>query len=189
MLCGELHQILESRPVGASEEGAMNPKISGRNLVFAAVVLAGCSAGTTTTVKAGPVSTPAWTRVHFGAASFDVPSAWPVYDLTKDPKRCVRFDVNAVYLGAQGSAPTCPARLLGRADAVQIEPVGPTAAGQLLPATSTSNARGQVLEEQPDSATTRSIVAAFPKLGVVVKASFPKDPSVAQRIIDSVDAG
>jgi hypothetical protein len=119
---------------------------------------------------------------------FDVPSNWPVYDLTKDPKRCVRFDMNAVYLGTQGTEAGCPARLLGRADAVQIEPLAPAATAHLLPAAATLNAKGQTVEQQPGSSTTRSIVATFPKLAVVVTASYPQDPSVAQRVVDSVDA-
>ncbi|MDP9075237.1 MAG: hypothetical protein M3N98_13955 [Actinomycetota bacterium] len=161
------------------------------SVVLSLVILAGCSAGAGTTISATPAPTAAWTSVHFGSAKLDVPSNWPVHDLSKDPKLCVRFDQSAVYLGRQGPEPKCPARLLGRTSAVQVQLLDPATVGQLVPAAAgagAANAKGQVHHDQPNSSTTRSIVAAFPKLGVLVTASYQQDPSVAQRIIDSVDA-
>jgi len=138
-------------------------------------------------VATGPAtSSEAWKVDRFGAMKLDAPASWPVHDLSKDSHLCVRFDVNAVYLGSQGPQPDCPARLLGRTDAVQVQPLNATATENLLPAASMVNAQGQTYQVQPDSSTTRMVVAVFPKLGVVVTASFQRDPSVAQRIIDSV---
>ncbi len=47
--------------------------------------------------KAVPVKTakPAEKTVTFAGYSVSVPASWPVYDLTKDPRRCVRYDVHA----------------------------------------------------------------------------------------------
>jgi hypothetical protein len=55
-------------------------------------------------VKAAPVNAakPARKTVTFAGYSVSVPVSWPVYDLTKDPRRCVRYDVHAVYLGSPG---------------------------------------------------------------------------------------
>ncbi len=46
--------------------------------------------------------------------TIDVPAAWPVYRLARDPSRCVRYDQNAVYLGQPGANQQCPAHLAGR---------------------------------------------------------------------------
>ena len=51
-----------------------------------------------------------------------MPSDWPVYDLSRDPSRCVRLDVHAVYLGAPGPDQRCPAHLVGHTEAVVIGP-------------------------------------------------------------------
>lgn len=61
--------------------------------------------------------------VTYGKFVFDVPESWPVYDLAREPDRCVRFDVHAVYLGRPGSDQDCPARVRGHTDAVLVEPL------------------------------------------------------------------
>ena len=72
--------------------------------------------------------TASWTpngvrTVSYHGVEFDVPAGWPVYDLAADPTTCVRFDVHAVYLGHPGADMSCPATVIGRADAVLVEPV------------------------------------------------------------------
>ena len=52
-----------------------------------------------------------------------VPDAWPVVDLATHPHTCVRFDVHAVYLGHPTGQANCPAHLVGRTDALLIEPL------------------------------------------------------------------
>ena len=63
-----------------------------------------------------------WRTVSFGGASVQVPASWPVVNLDLHPSACPRLDVHAVYLGTPGPAPHCPARLVGRTEAVQIQP-------------------------------------------------------------------
>jgi hypothetical protein len=53
-----------------------------------------------------------------------VPAGWPVYDLSSQPRTCVRFDRHAVYLGRPGAAQQCPAHAVGRTEAILIEPRG-----------------------------------------------------------------
>ena len=60
--------------------------------------------------------------VTYQGVQFDVPADWPVHDLAADPTTCVRFDVHAVYLGHPGADMACPAGIIGRADAVLVEP-------------------------------------------------------------------
>jgi hypothetical protein len=59
--------------------------------------------------------------VTFGGYTVSVPASWPVYDLTKNPRQCVRYDVHAVYLGTPGPNPDCPPDLVGRVDTVTIQ--------------------------------------------------------------------
>ena len=63
---------------------------------------------------------PAMKTVEYRGYAIRVPASWPVYSLSKNPRQCVRYDVNAVYLGTPGPNPDCPAHLVGRADTVSI---------------------------------------------------------------------
>ena len=73
--------------------------------------------------SAGPAKAagPALQTVTFGGYTVSVPASWPVYDLTRNPRQCVRYDVHAVYLGTPGPDPNCPPNLVGRVDTVTIQ--------------------------------------------------------------------
>ncbi len=60
-------------------------------------------------------------------ARVSVPASWPVYDLSRSPQTCVRFDRHAVYLGRPGVQENCPAHLVGRSEALLLEPVSAAA--------------------------------------------------------------
>ena len=83
-------------------------------------------ASLTADVKPVQAAKPGRQIVKFDGYSVSVPASWPVYDLTKDPRRCVRYDVHAVYLGTPGPDQNCPANLVGRVETVSIE--GPAVA-------------------------------------------------------------
>jgi hypothetical protein len=70
-----------------------------------------------TTAKAAAV---AMKTVEYRGYAVRVPASWPVYSLDEDPSQCVRYDVNAVYLGTPGPNQKCPAHVVGRADTVSI---------------------------------------------------------------------
>ena len=69
--------------------------------------------------------------VSYLGYTFQVPRAWPVINLTEAPTTCVRFDEHAVYLGAPGSTQNCPAKVIGRTEALLIEPATLAAATQI----------------------------------------------------------
>lgn len=73
-----------------------------------------------TNKTAAKVTATAMKTVEYRGYAIRVPATWPVYSLSKDPRRCVRYDVNAVYLGTPGPDPNCPAHLVGRADTISI---------------------------------------------------------------------
>lgn len=68
----------------------------------------------------GPATAPA-AAATFRGVTVPVPDGWAVVDLEKDPSACVRLDVRAVYLGAQGPAPRCPSRIVGRTSTLQLQ--------------------------------------------------------------------
>src|ERR1035438_9253820 len=58
--------------------------------------------------------------ISYDGLQFSVPVGWPVYWLDQNPDQCVRYDINAVYVGAPGVNQNCPAGLIGRADTISI---------------------------------------------------------------------
>ncbi|HEY2772333.1 MAG TPA: DUF1906 domain-containing protein [Solirubrobacteraceae bacterium] len=57
-----------------------------------------------------------------------VPSGWPVFQLGRDSRTCVRFNRHAVYLGSPGRDQQCPVQAVGRTEAILVQPLGPGAA-------------------------------------------------------------
>lgn len=62
--------------------------------------------------------------IDYDGYSITVPSSWPVFHLDTDPSRCVRYDIDAVYLGNPGANQNCPATLIGRAQTITITGAG-----------------------------------------------------------------
>ncbi len=122
----------------------------------------------------------------YGAAQFRVPAAWPVYDLNRDPTRCVRLDTHAVYLGSANPAARCPSRLLGRTEAVQVEPDGTAARGRAALAAAAAVAHPATAESPGAPALdNHELVRHLDSLGVVVTASYGAAASVARQIVSS----
>ncbi|WP_051107962.1 DUF1906 domain-containing protein [Actinomadura atramentaria] len=59
--------------------------------------------------------------VAYRGARIAVPAGWAVHRL--DGRRCVRFDADAVYLGRAAADADCPARVIGGAAALRVEPL------------------------------------------------------------------
>src|SRR5215469_16587177 len=104
--------------------------------------------------------------ISYAGYHFEVPSAWPVFDLTRQPLTCVRFDLHAVYLGTPAANQNCPSWLLGATEALVIG-LGP------------SVARRQTAENP----VSHRITATGP--GIVVTATFDTDPAVITGILAS----
>lgn len=76
-------------------------------------------------------------NVRYRGYLVTIPRSWPVYDLTRNPSTCVRFDRHALYLGTPSSEQRCPAHLVGRTEAILLEPLrarGPRATEAQAPA-------------------------------------------------------
>jgi hypothetical protein len=128
-----------------------------------------------TTAKTARVAAPAMKTVQYRGYAIRVPASWPVYSLSEDPSQCVRYDVNAVYLGTPGPNQNCPAHVVGRADTVSIG--GPVTPGQ--PSTSVRTAlRAAVGAKRaaPDTPAAAGTIVQDTQLGelsVAMPASAP----------------
>jgi len=105
----------------------------GRQARQPAAALAGSAALVVLVLAAG--SAPALAQAGEGMQSvsyegyhFEIPGTWPVFDLSRQPLTCVRFDLHAVYLGTPGSAQDCPAAALGHTESLLIQAVSPASA-------------------------------------------------------------
>ncbi|MGF1431130.1 glycoside hydrolase domain-containing protein [Kitasatospora sp. LaBMicrA B282] len=127
-------------------------------LVFSAAGLA----------AAGPAgaAADAGRTVSYRGTEFRVPASWPVIDLDRAPDSCVRFDRHAVYLGRPGARQHCPAHLVGRTEALSIQPAEPGAG---------SAARENPVEHEITVGTA----------AVTVTATYGADRAVVQAILDS----
>lgn len=82
-------------------------------------------------------------KVTYAGVSFRVPATWAVYDLAAEPRTCVRFDRNAVYLGVPTADQNCPARAVGRTEALLVQPTA-SVASAVRPALSSLGAQPPV---------------------------------------------
>ncbi|WP_073814390.1 glycoside hydrolase domain-containing protein [Kitasatospora sp. CB01950] len=116
-----------------------------------------------------------------------VPADWPVVDLAANPRTCVRFDVNAVYLGTPGADQDCPAHLApGRSDGLLIQPaVAGRTQGTVVPGRPIGKS---VLD---DAAAGRQIQARLGAGGLEVTATYAVSSDQVRRILEtaSLDAG
>ncbi len=134
-----------------------------------------------------PAPLPAgWQAVNYQAVRFGVPGSWPLHDLAADPARCALLDVHAVYLGHQGIDAACPARALGRSEAVQIEPLDAVSAATAELASAPATIGGEAARVDPSSATTNVIVAALPQAGVLLRVAWDQDEALARQVLATV---
>lgn len=112
-----------------------------------------------------------------------VPAGWEVHDLDRDPTRCVRYDRHAVYLGLPGPQPDCPARLVGRTEAVHIQPadrVRPAGDGRL---TRTVVHPGQLATLTIARSVDQEARLTLPEAGVTITGVYGTDPAALQRLL------
>ena len=170
--------------------------------VPASAVTAGWS-GAGGPVSGGPVSGGTKT-VHYDGYAISVPAAWPVYRLDNDPARCVRYDVNAVYLGNPGADQACPPNLIGRGATVSITAAGASGVpavrdqraavsqgglGGAFPAVSPVRRAGSLPAVQATMdqyAQDGEFHATLPHSDVSVTATYGGDPAQVETILRSM---
>ena len=110
--------------------------------------------------------------VRYRGVEFTVPGDWPVYDLEADPSTCVRFDVHAVYLGHPGADMRCPAVVVGRADAVLVEPAEGSTVAANARADAATQVNGLAVVTDPGAEVENEVRATLPDRGVAVTIAF-----------------
>ncbi|GLZ11021.1 hypothetical protein Acsp04_12560 [Actinomadura sp. NBRC 104425] len=119
--------------------------------------------------------------VEYRGVRVPVPAGWEVHWLDRDPTRCVRFDRHAVYLGRPGPQPDCPARAVGRTEALHVAPVdtAPDARQRRTGAVRPDRlARFTVPRDSAHEALLR-----LPEAGVRIHATYGDDPEGLERIL------
>lgn len=115
--------------------------------------------------------------VRYAGLRITIPADWPVYDLDRDPARCLRYDQRALYLGTPGPDAECPARMVGRTETIQIERGLPDEATP-----SVTSFRSVVV---PDSAD-REVRLPVPADGVTVTGTYGEDRALLQRLLRGI---
>jgi hypothetical protein len=119
-----------------------------------------------TAARASAVGEPILRQVSYRGYSFEVPGSWPVIDLTRRPRECVRFDRHAVYLGAPGTDEACPSRLVGTTEALVVQP-----------------AAARAPQSSVENPVARRITVTAPRIRVT--ATFDTDPTQIYQILAS----
>jgi hypothetical protein len=168
--------------VGASLTADAKPAMKGESLTTA-----GRSAG-----KAR--SRPRTKIVRYDGYAVSVPASWPVYNLNKNPRQCVRYDVHAVYLGAPGPDQNCPPNLVGRVGTVSIGGAaknGPAAKNR--PVRSKTGGDRKTLARAAQQALTpgtiiqdpdlHELALAMPDSAPPIEATYGTDPGLVEQML------
>jgi hypothetical protein len=156
--------------IGLFAAGGLSPasaSAAGHGLASSHVYRAGSSAIQTKSKPSGPgTPTAAGTAasgmqtVTYDGYSVTVPASWRVFHLDSDPGQCVRYDINAVYLGSPGANQNCPSNLIGRAATITITPAGVSgSSSQASRGASSAAAQGGLVQSPPPSESGRAISA------------------------------
>ncbi len=163
----------------------MNRRRPARAMVAAMVVAGLAALGLTApAVALEPAPTaPSARTVSYRGWTGVVPDGWAVVDLAADPSACVRFDRHAVYLGSPGQAQECPASLLGRTEALLVEPV--ESPSDQTPVDVTAPGPSITGVVPADASTTSEVRVAVPSAGVRITATWNGDPASVSAVLAS----
>lgn len=123
---------------------------------------ASASAAGRSEARTGAASASGMQTVEYDGYSVTVPASWQVFHLDTDPGQCVRYDINAVYLGSPGANQNCPSNLIGRAQTITITPAGVSRSGN-QPSSGQHGSNEPSSNEQ--SAAAQGGLAQSPPLG------------------------
>jgi hypothetical protein len=122
-------------------------------------------------------------QVTFHGYKVEVPTSWPVIDLTRNPSTCVRFNVHAVYLGHPGANQSCPARVLGRTEALLVEPMDASSRGRVR-ADTTWAPRGMAAVPAIPANASHEVTVGVSQAGVLVTGSYGDDRGTLENVLD-----
>jgi hypothetical protein len=133
---------------------------------------------------AAPAAAAAERTVTYHGYQVEVPANWRVVDLAKNPRACVRFDVETVYLGTPGDQAGCPAGLVGRTAGLVVEPLDGLAPEQ-VPDGVVTTAHGSARPSKDAVSHDGAVRLAVEDAGVLVTAAHSDSTGpVVRRILD-----
>jgi hypothetical protein len=123
------------------------------------------------------------TSVTAGPLQLSVPVSWAV----DNPATCIRFDRSALYVGHADPAATCPAKAVGRSEAIHIEPLDASVSpGAGVP--SMTSAQLAAAPVKARNTVSNSYEVALTDVKVLLTASYADDPATIERALASVRA-
>ena len=175
--------------------GSSGPSVSAGQAASTTSTSVASSTTTTSTTTPSATTTPTTAvpanlqQLSYQGLVFEVPKAWPVYNLASDPTRCVRYDQNAVYLGQQGPTPKCPANPIGHTDTVQVAPINSQTQSLTTPATQATTINGLAAKVDPNATTNGAYTIVFPSLQLVAVVTISTPPMDLQIVASFQHAG
>jgi hypothetical protein len=138
-------------------------------------------AGTVATAKSA--MSESTKQITYKGYRIQVPDSWRVVDLARDPNACVRFDVHAVYLGHPGDQSSCPAKVVGRTEALVLEPIDRTSKARASGAAAWAP-KGRAAAHVPARGAHEATIGVT-QAGVLVTASYGDDLATVDGIVSS----
>jgi hypothetical protein len=124
--------------------------------------------------------------ITYAGLSVTVPASWPVVDLAKTPKACVRVDRHALYLGRPAADQDCPARAMGHTEALLLTPAAAlrgTEAGLAAAVSDIGTAPALTAQARQLGQFAQTFAAAR----VTALASFGAHPETVQAALASIE--
>lgn len=148
-----------------------------------AIALAAFLVGGVLTATAPAAAAPASRTVTYHGYQVNVPAHWRVVDLATQPRACVRFDIETVYLG-RSERSDCPARLVGRTAGLVVEPLAGLAPERVPDGVVTAS-HGSARPPADATSHDGAVRLAVEDAGVLVTAVHTEDTEpVVRRVLD-----
>lgn len=168
-------------PPGAAADETNGPATSGKG----SGALAATGTARTVVADHGPRLTGTTKQVSYGGVAVDVPESWQVVDLNRQPRACVRVDRHVVYLGTPAADQACPARILGRTEALLLAPAT-TVAGTVTAGFAADAHVGAVPVLTAASAQQGEFALTYTQPSLSAFASFGTDPDTVRAVLGSM---
>ncbi|MWA07290.1 DUF1906 domain-containing protein [Actinomadura sp. LD22] len=158
--------------------GALHAAAPARSAAHEATTLIlGAPHGTPRAAPRGALASAKPRSVTYRGVRVPVPAGWTVVRLDEHPSACVRYDRHAVYLGRPGPQPDCPARVVGRTEAVHVQPLRGVAASRTVVHADKLGS----LTVEPSIGHETSL--ALPEAGIGITGVYGTDPSALQHVL------
>jgi hypothetical protein len=137
-----------------------------------------------TAAHPGPAAAHPGSTVVYRGLRVPVPPGWRVYDLEREPGRCLRYDHRAIYLGTPGARADCPSRLIGGEDVLHIEP---STSVPIASRAARGRTRATLAHYAVRPTTGHEVRVPLPEAGVTINGRYGTDTIGIQKLIRSMN--